>query len=131
VHWAAGYALLVLGIIGNIIYISLEGLPTGLALAAGSKTDTVEGTVFVTGLLAGCVTFGGAFTAVPCVPIKQLLRCCIAHDSSCHAQVCLQVAGDQLKAHHGAAVPGRHRRRQLRAHAAGHVRHMVRPPACS
>jgi hypothetical protein len=74
-HWAAGYALLALGIIGNIIYISLEGLPTGVALAAGSKTDTVQGTVFVTGLLAGCVTFGGAFTAVPCVP-RAFVRAC-------------------------------------------------------
>jgi hypothetical protein len=27
--------------------------------------------VFVTGLLAGCVTFGGAFTAVPCAPARR------------------------------------------------------------
>jgi hypothetical protein len=53
----------------------LQGLPTELALAAGSQTDTVEGTVFVTGLLAGCVTFGGAFTAVPCAPNACVLPC--------------------------------------------------------
>jgi hypothetical protein len=79
----------VLGVIGNIIYISLEGLPTGLALAAGSKTDTVQGTVFVTGLLAGCVTFGGAFTAVPCVPLP--LRA--FPGAHCHSLTLRPVAG--------------------------------------
>ena len=46
----------------------MQGLPTELALAAGSQAGTVQATTFVTGLLAGCVTFGGAFTAVPCAP---------------------------------------------------------------
>jgi hypothetical protein len=54
-----------------------QGLPDGIALAAGSQAGDTQSTVFVTGLLAGCVTFGGAFTAVPCVPTPCLciLRC--------------------------------------------------------
>jgi hypothetical protein len=75
---------MVLGVVGNIIYISLEGLPTELALAAGSQAGTKQGTVFVTGLLAGCVTFGGAFTAVPCVPAARAAcaaRCHLCADA--------------------------------------------------
>ncbi len=45
-----------------------QGLPTTLALAAGTQTDSKRGSIFITGLLAGCTTFGGAFTAVPCAP---------------------------------------------------------------
>ena len=65
VHWAAGWALLVLGIVGNVIYISLSGLPNQVALAAGTNSGNKQGSIFITGLLAGCTTFGGAFTAVP------------------------------------------------------------------
>ncbi len=49
-----------------------QGLPDGIALAAGSQAGDTQSTVFVTGLLAGCVTFGGAFTAVPCAPTSRV-----------------------------------------------------------
>jgi len=68
VHWTAGWALAVLGIVGNVIYVSLQGLSNPIALAAGTATGNIQSSIFVTGLLAGCTTFGGAFTAVPCVP---------------------------------------------------------------
>lgn len=68
IHWTAGWALMVLGIVGNVIYISLQGLANPLALAAGSSSGNKQSSIFITGLLAGCTTFGGAFTAVPYVP---------------------------------------------------------------
>lgn len=45
----------------------VQGLTDGVALAAGTQTDSKQGSIFVTGLLAGTMTFGGAFTAVPYV----------------------------------------------------------------
>ena len=96
-HWAAGWAFLALGIVGNIIYISLSGLPPQVALAAGTNSGNKEASIFITGLLAGCTTFGGAFTAVPCVHSPPQLpnpMCCKL----------TRVAPPPLPLHHGRYV---------------------------
>ena len=67
-EWA-GWAFLVAGLAANIIYLGVSKKPpSNTALAAGLRTEgNGLGSLFVTGLLAGLVTFGGAFTAVPYV----------------------------------------------------------------
>lgn len=65
---ALALGLLVAGCVGNTAYVAARGaLAPRVALAAGSSIADPLASVFVTGLLAGCTTFGGAFTAVPCV----------------------------------------------------------------
>ena len=71
------WLFLVLGIVGNIIYLAVQFsqsgykyLPSASVLVAGTKTSkslSKNGAIFTTGLLAGVTTFGGAFTAVPYV----------------------------------------------------------------
>jgi len=48
-----------------ILYVQLEGMPTGSMIGAGKVGDKSLGGLFVLGIIAGCVTFGGAYTALP------------------------------------------------------------------
>jgi hypothetical protein len=56
--WAAGtigfYAL----------YTESEGVPSG-GLVGGGNLSNSDRDIFVLGLIAGCVTFGGAYTTLP------------------------------------------------------------------
>lgn len=53
--------------LGSLIYAGLQGRPGELVMIAGLQTNNLLGTLFVTGLLAGLLTFGGAYTAIPFV----------------------------------------------------------------
>lgn len=66
-HRVAAFLLLLAFVASNVAYIAIKGLPPSLALAAGSQVGSLSSSLFVTGLLAGATTFGGAFTAVPYV----------------------------------------------------------------
>lgn len=63
---AAGI-LLVASYIGFFVYISIVGLPSPKSLGIGVARVPDMGHLFALGLLAGCVSFGGAYTAVPFV----------------------------------------------------------------
>eukprot|EP01038_Epipyxis_sp_PR26KG_P009967 gene9967-13407_t len=49
-----------------ILYVELNGIPSGSLVGdIGSSTKTTYEALFVLGLIAGCVTFGGAYTTLP------------------------------------------------------------------
>ena len=68
-HKYAGWAWLFAGVLANSIYLGItHHRPGSAGLAAGLRAgDNSLGSLFITGLLAGLLTFGGAFTAVPYV----------------------------------------------------------------
>ena len=73
------FILTTLGIVANIIYISLKGSPSSVTTASGLTTGDLYGTTFVTGLLAGLLTFGGAYTAIPFVRQRSLSHYLVLH----------------------------------------------------
>lgn len=48
-----------------ILYIRMQGMPTGSMIGGTQVGDQTLGGLFVLGLIAGLVTFGGAYTTLP------------------------------------------------------------------
>jgi len=63
---AVGVVFTVLCLVGYIIYVATVGWPKG-DFVFGSSSSRSLGSLFGTGLLAGLLTFGGAYTAIPFV----------------------------------------------------------------
>lgn len=56
------------------IYVHHFGIPSAISLALGvAKTPTLTN-LFVLGLVAGCLSFGGAYTAIPIVQIEAVTK---------------------------------------------------------
>ncbi|KAG9292644.1 hypothetical protein G9A89_007016 [Geosiphon pyriformis] len=63
-HWIAALIYL-LGIIGFIIYVVFKGIPTPASLGIGVSKEPDPGHIFALGLVAGSLSFGGAYTTIP------------------------------------------------------------------
>ncbi|KAK3366223.1 chromate transporter-domain-containing protein [Lasiosphaeria ovina] len=71
--WIPAAALFVLQYVGYALYVVFRGVPSPVALALGiAKTPSMIN-LFVLGLVAGTLSFGGAYTAIPFVQVEAVL----------------------------------------------------------
>uniref|UniRef100_A0A8H7NI50 Chromate transporter n=1 Tax=Bionectria ochroleuca TaxID=29856 RepID=A0A8H7NI50_BIOOC len=68
-----GRALFILQYVGYALYVVFRGVPSPVSLALGiAKTPSLIN-LFVLGLVAGTLSFGGAYTAIPFVQVEAVL----------------------------------------------------------
>ncbi|KAK1756596.1 chromate transporter-domain-containing protein [Echria macrotheca] len=71
--WIPAAALFVLQYVGFARYVVFRGVPSPVSLALGiAKTPSLIN-LFVLGLVAGSLSFGGAYTAIPFVQVEAVL----------------------------------------------------------
>ncbi|KAK4168210.1 chromate transporter-domain-containing protein [Cladorrhinum sp. PSN259] len=71
--WIPAAALFVLQYVGFALYVVFHGVPSPVSLAIGiAKTPSLIN-LFVLGLVAGTLSFGGAYTAIPFVQVEAVL----------------------------------------------------------
>ncbi|KAH6719696.1 chromate transporter-domain-containing protein [Leptodontidium sp. 2 PMI_412] len=72
--WIPAGVLFVLQYVGYAIYVVFRGVPSPVSLALGiAKTPSLIN-LFVLGLVAGSLSFGGAYTAIPFVQVEAVLK---------------------------------------------------------
>lgn len=72
--WIPAGILFVLQYVGYAIYAVFRGVPSPVSLALGiAKTPSLIN-LFVLGLVAGTLSFGGAYTAIPFVQVEAVLK---------------------------------------------------------
>lgn len=72
--WVIAIPLFALQYIGYAIYVVFRGVPSPVSLALGiAKTPSLIN-LFVLGLVAGSLSFGGAYTAIPFVQVEAVLK---------------------------------------------------------
>ena len=60
--------------VGYAVYVVFRGVPSPVSLALGiAKTPSLI-KLFVLGLVAGTLSFGGAYTAIPFIQVEAVLR---------------------------------------------------------
>ncbi|KAJ9145203.1 Chromate transport protein [Coniochaeta hoffmannii] len=71
--WIPAGALFVLQYVAYALYVVFKGVPSPVSLALGiAKTPSLIN-LFVLGLVAGTLSFGGAYTAIPFVQVEAVL----------------------------------------------------------
>ncbi|KAF2188551.1 chromate transporter [Zopfia rhizophila CBS 207.26] len=72
--WIPAGMLFILQYVGYAIYAVFRGVPSPVSLALGiAKTPSLIN-LFVLGLVAGTLSFGGAYTAIPFVQVEAVLK---------------------------------------------------------
>jgi chromate transport protein ChrA len=72
--WIPAGLLFVLQYVGYALYVVYRGVPAPVSLALGiAKTPSLIN-LFILGLVAGSLSFGGAYTAIPFVQVEAVLR---------------------------------------------------------
>lgn len=72
--WVPAAVLFVLQYVAYAIYVVFRGAPSPVSLALGiAKTPSLIN-LFVLGLVAGTLSFGGAYTAIPFVQVEAVLK---------------------------------------------------------
>jgi len=72
--WIPAGILFILQYAGYAIYVVFRGIPSPVSLALGiAKTPSLIN-LFVLGLVAGALSFGGAYTAIPFVQVEAVLK---------------------------------------------------------
>ncbi|KAK0741592.1 chromate transporter [Apiosordaria backusii] len=71
--WIPAATLFILQYVGFALYVVFRGVPSPVSLALGiAKTPSLIN-LFVLGLVAGTLSFGGAYTAIPFVQVEAVL----------------------------------------------------------
>ena len=73
-YWPVAGLLFVLQYVGYALYVVFRGVPSPLSLALGIARTPDLAHLFVLGLVAGSLSFGGAYTAIPFVQAEAVLR---------------------------------------------------------
>jgi hypothetical protein len=72
--WIPAALLFILQYVGYALYAVFRGVPSPVSLALGiAKTPSLIN-LFVLGLVAGSLSFGGAYTAIPFVQVEAVLK---------------------------------------------------------
>ncbi|GJN78751.1 hypothetical protein PLIIFM63780_002260 [Purpureocillium lilacinum] len=71
--WIPAAALFILQYVGYAIYVVFRGVPSPVSLALGIARTPSLINLFVLGLVAGTLSFGGAYTAIPFVQVEAVL----------------------------------------------------------
>jgi hypothetical protein len=66
--------IFVLQYVGYGLYVHFKGVPSPLAIALGIAPTPDAGHLFALGLVAGSLSFGGAFTSIPFIQAEAVLR---------------------------------------------------------
>ncbi|CAI6085642.1 unnamed protein product [Clonostachys chloroleuca] len=71
--WIPAAALFILQYVGYALYVVFRGIPSPVSLALGIAQTPSHINLFVLGLVAGTLSFGGAYTAIPFVQVEAVL----------------------------------------------------------
>lgn len=72
--WIPAGILFILQYVAYAVYVVFRGVPSPVSLALGiAKTPSLIN-LFILGLVAGSLSFGGAYTAIPFVQVEAVLR---------------------------------------------------------
>ncbi|EFY87690.1 chromate transport protein, putative [Metarhizium acridum CQMa 102] len=71
--WIPAAALFILQYAGFALYVVFRGVPSPVSLALGIARTPSLIHLFLLGLVAGTLSFGGAYTAIPFVQVKAVL----------------------------------------------------------
>ncbi|KAK5808289.1 chromate transporter [Linnemannia elongata] len=71
-RWAAG-AVMLLNYTGYILYVVFKGVPSPTALALGIATVPDMPHLLALGLVAGSLSFGGAYTSIPFIQAEAVI----------------------------------------------------------
>ncbi len=72
--WIPAGVLFVLQYVGFAVYVVFRGVPSPVSLALGIAQTPSLINLFVLGLVAGSLSFGGAYTAIPFVQVEAVLK---------------------------------------------------------
>lgn len=72
--WIPAGVLFTLQYVGYAIYAVFRGVPSPAALALGIAETPSIINLFVLGLVAGSLSFGGAYTAIPFIQVEAVLK---------------------------------------------------------
>ncbi len=71
--WVLSGALFVLQYVAYALYVVFRGVPSPVSLALGIARTPSLINLFVLGLVAGTLSFGGAYTAIPFIQVEAVL----------------------------------------------------------
>lgn len=71
--WIPAAVLFILQYVGYALYVVFRGVPSPVSLALGIAKSPSLTNLFVLGLVAGTLSFGGAYTAIPFVQVEAVL----------------------------------------------------------
>ncbi|KUL89796.1 hypothetical protein ZTR_00460 [Talaromyces verruculosus] len=72
--WIIAGILFALQYIVYAIYVVFRGVPSPVSLALGIAKTPSLGNLFALGLVAGSLSFGGAYTAIPFIQVEAVLK---------------------------------------------------------
>ncbi|EPE26800.1 chromate transporter [Glarea lozoyensis ATCC 20868] len=72
--WILSGILWILQYVGFALYVVFRGFPSPLALALGIAQTPSLINLFILGLVAGSLSFGGAYTAIPFIQVEAVLK---------------------------------------------------------
>ena len=72
--WIPPAILFILQYVGYALYAVFQGVPSPVSLALGIANTPSLINLFVLGLVAGSLSFGGAYTAIPFVQVEAVLK---------------------------------------------------------
>jgi chromate transport protein ChrA len=72
--WIPAGILFILQYVGFAVYVVFRGFPSPVSLALGIAQTPSMINLFVLGLVAGSLSFGGAYTAIPFIQVEAVLK---------------------------------------------------------
>lgn len=72
--WIPAAILWIMQYVGFALFVVFRGFPSPVSLALGIATTPSLINLFVLGLVAGSLSFGGAYTAIPFVQVEAVLK---------------------------------------------------------
>jgi hypothetical protein len=72
--WTLAAILWIMQYVGFALFVIFRGFPSPVSLALGIATTPSLINLFVLGLVAGSLSFGGAYTAIPFVQVEAVLK---------------------------------------------------------
>jgi chromate transport protein ChrA len=72
--WIIASALFVLQYVAFAIYVVFRGVPSAVSLALGIVQTPSLPNLLALGLVAGSLSFGGAYTAIPFIQVEAVLK---------------------------------------------------------
>ncbi|KAH8810269.1 chromate transporter-domain-containing protein [Flagelloscypha sp. PMI_526] len=72
-YWPVASILFILQYVGYALYVVFKGVPSPLSLALGITRTPDLSHLFALGLVAGSLSFGGAYTAIPFIQAEAVL----------------------------------------------------------
>jgi len=72
--WIPAALLFILQYVAYALYVIFRGVPSPVSLALGIAKMPSLINLFVLGLVAGSLSFGGAYTAIPFVQVEAVLK---------------------------------------------------------